>query len=89
MDNVDKSTFARKKEKEMVKNKKKTKKKQVIYMVISIAIMLFVIWQGYYLIKYTLGYEVNPKNLIIYKWINKVEQKDNTNNYTNEETTEK
>lgn len=89
MDNIGKGAVTRKNEKEMLKNKKRSKRKQVIYMFISIAVMLFVFWQGYYLIKYTLGYEVDPSNLIIYRWINKVDQKDNTNNYTNEESTTK
>lgn len=87
MDTAKQRTVTRKREKEMSKNKKKSKIKQAIYMIVSVTIMIFVIYQGYFLVRYTLGYEVNSNNLIIYKWINRVEDKNSVNTYTNEEST--
>lgn len=66
---------------------KRTKIKQNIYMIISLLIALFIVSQIYFLVRYTLGYEVKSNQLIIYRWINKVESNKTENTYTN--TTEK
>ncbi len=65
----------------------RTRIKQKIYMIISLIITIFIVSQVYFLVRYTLGYEVKGGQLIIYKWINKVESNKTENTYTN--TTEK
>lgn len=62
---------------------KRTKTKQMIYMIISLLIALFIVSQVYFLVRYTLGYEVKSSQLIIYRWINKVESNKTENTYTN------
>jgi len=44
-------------------------KKQLIIMLISIALMVFSVTQVYYLAKYTLGHEVPQEKLRVYKWV--------------------
>lgn len=72
-------------EKQLNKKKKTSKIKKIIYMIISILVCTFVVHQMYFLVKYTMGEEINTKNLVIYRWINKVESDDLVNDYTNEE----
>ena len=53
-------------------NKKKSyskAKKKLIIMLISVAIMIFSLFQVFFLLKYTLGYNVSPSHLRVYKWI--------------------
>ena len=44
-------------------------KKQLVIMLISIALMIFTVTQVYYLAKYTLGYEVPAEKLRVYRWV--------------------
>lgn len=78
----------RTREKQLNKKKKSSKIKKIIYMIISIIVCAFVIHQMYFLVKYTMGEEINTKNLVIYRWINKIENDDLVNDYTNEKTTQ-
>lgn len=55
------------------KKAKRIKIKQVIYMIISLFTTIFIITQVFFLTKYTLGYEIKSNQLILYKWINKIE----------------
>ena len=55
-----------KKEKQEISKKAKTK---LILMFISIAFMVFCIFQVYFLVRYTLGYDVSSKNMRVYKWV--------------------
>ena len=48
---------------------KKGAKKQLIIMIIAVFLMIFSVTQVYYLARYTLGYEVEEKNLKVYKWV--------------------
>lgn len=50
-------------------NMKPGAKKQLIIMLISVALMIFSVTQVYYLAKYTLGYEVPAEKLKVYKWV--------------------
>ena len=43
--------------------------KQLIFMIISVAIMFFSVTQVYYLAKYTFGYNVPQEKLKVYRWI--------------------
>lgn len=79
--------ITRTREKEIKKKKKVYNVKKIIYMIISLLICAFIIHQMYFLVKYTLGEEINTKNLIIYRWINKVESDEVVNDYTNEDET--
>lgn len=81
------TNVTRTREKQLNKKKKSSKIKKIIYMIISIIVCTFVIHQMYFLVKYTMGEEINTKNLIIYRWINKIENDDLVNDYTNEEKT--
>ncbi len=81
------TNVTRTREKQLNKKKKSSKIKKIIYMIISIIICAFVIHQMYFLVKYTMGEEINTKNLVIYRWINKIENDDLVNDYTNEEKT--
>lgn len=81
------TNVTRTREKQLNKKKKSSKIKKIIYMIISIIICAFVIHQMYFLVKYTMGEEINTKNLVIYRWINKIEKDDLVNDYTNEEKT--
>lgn len=81
------TNVTRTREKQLNKKKKSSKIKKIIYMIISIIICAFVIHQMYFLVKYTIGEEINTKNLVIYRWINKIENDDLVNDYTNEEKT--
>ena len=81
------TNVTRTREKQLNKKKKSSKIKKIIYMIISIIICVFVIHQMYFLVKYTMGEEINTKNLVIYRWINKIENDDLVNDYTNEEKT--
>lgn len=56
---------SKKNEHKLVKNAKT----RLIIMIISIIVMIFSITQVYYLAKYTLGHEVAPENLKVYKWV--------------------
>ena len=47
----------------------KNAKAKFILMIISIFLMIFSVTQVYYLTKYTLGYEVSPRKLKVYKWV--------------------
>ena len=54
------------------KNEPKLKvgaKKQLVIMVISVALMVFSVTQVYYLAKYTLGYDVPQEKLGVYRWV--------------------
>lgn len=79
------TNVTRTREKQLNKKKKTSKIKKIIYMIISILVCTFVVHQMYFLVKYTMGEEINTKNLVIYRWINKVESDDLVNDYTNEE----
>lgn len=81
------TNVTRTREKQLNKKKKSSKIKKITYMIISIIICAFVIHQMYFLVKYTMGEEINTKNLVIYRWINKIENDDLVNDYTNEEKT--
>ena len=81
------TNVTRTREKQLNKKKKSSKIKKIIYMIISIIVCAFVIHQMYFLVKYTMGEEINTKNLVIYRWINKIENDDLVNDYTNEEKT--
>ena len=50
-------------------NMKPDAKKQLIIMLISVALMIFTVTQVYYLTKYTLGYEVPDEKLRVYRWV--------------------
>ena len=53
-------------------NKKKSyskAKKKLIVMLISVALMIFSLFQVFFLLKYTLGYNVSSTHLKIYKWV--------------------
>ena len=82
------TNVTRAREKQLNKKKKSSKIKKIIYMIISIIVCAFVIHQMYFLVKYTMGEEINTKNLVIYRWINKIENDDLVNDYTNEKTTQ-
>lgn len=71
-----------KRKQQKLKNKG-SRTKQIIYMIITLVITMFVISQVYFLIRYTLGYETKSNQLMLYKWINKVENKDVKKTYTN------
>ena len=47
-------------------------KRQLILMIISIVLMTFSIAQVYFLARYTLGYEVEQKDLKVYTWFYKL-----------------
>lgn len=47
-------------------------KRQLVIMIISIVLMVFSITQVYYLARYTLGYEVEQKDLKVYTWFYKL-----------------
>lgn len=64
------------------KNKKKIVIKQIIYAIFSIILMLFILSQVYFLARYTLGYKIDTNKLVIYKLINKIDQRQNNKNYT-------
>lgn len=54
------------------KNEPKMKegaKKQLVIMLISVALMVFSVTQVYYLAKYTLGYDVPQEKLNVYRWV--------------------
>ena len=44
-------------------------KKQLIAMIVSVALMIFSVFQVYYLARYTLGYEISPNKLKVYRWV--------------------
>ena len=44
-------------------------KKQLIFMLISIALMVFSVTQVYYLARYTLGHDVSQEKLKVYRWV--------------------
>lgn len=48
---------------------KKGAKKQLIFMIIAVILMVFSVTQVYYLARYTLGLEVQEKHLRVYKWV--------------------
>ena len=48
---------------------KKNAKIKLVIMIISVILMFFSITQVYYLAKYTLGHEVAPKKLKVYRWV--------------------
>lgn len=50
-------------------NLKPGAKKQLVIMLISVAIMILTVIQVYYLAKYTLGYEVPAEKLKVYRWV--------------------
>ena len=50
-------------------NMKPGAKRQLVVMLISVALMLFAVTQVYYLTKYTLGYEVPDEKLKVYRWV--------------------
>lgn len=45
-------------------------KKQLVIMLISVAVMVFTIVQVYYLAQYTLGREISSEKLSVYRWVN-------------------
>ena len=47
-------------------------KRQLVIMIISIVLMVFSITQVYYLARYTLGYEVDQKDMSVYTWFYKL-----------------
>ena len=47
-------------------------KRQLVIMIISIALMVFSVTQVYYLARYTLGYEVDQKDMSVYTWFYKL-----------------
>ena len=49
-------------------------KKQLVIMLISIALMIFTVTQVYYLARYTLGYEVTAEKLSVYRWVSMLMQ---------------
>ena len=44
-------------------------KKQLVIMLISVALMVFSVTQVYYLARYTLGHDVPEEKLKVYKWV--------------------
>ena len=53
-------------------NKKRSNKKakrKLIVMLISVALMIFSVFQVLFLLKYTLGYNVSAGHLKVYKWV--------------------
>lgn len=78
-------SVTRTREKQLNKKKKSSKIKKIIYMIISVLVCAFVVHQMYFLVRYTMGEEINTKNLVIYRWINKIESKELVNDYTNED----
>lgn len=64
------------------KNKTKNKIRNIIYALISFLLMVFIVSQVYFLARYTLGYEIDTNKLVIYKLINKIENKTTTQEYT-------
>ena len=44
-------------------------KKRLLLMLFSIVLMIFCVFQVYYLARYTLGKEVSSSNLKVYKWV--------------------
>lgn len=87
MDSNNTRNITRTREKEIKKKKKASNIMKIVYMVVSILVCAFIVHQMYFLVKYTLGDEINTKNLVIYRWINKVESDDVVNDYTNEDHT--
>lgn len=59
---------------------KKSAKKQLIIMIISVALMIFSVTQVYYLTRYTLGHDVPQEKLRVYKWIYMLFEGDNATN---------
>ena len=53
-------------------NKKRSNKKakrKLIVMLISVTLMIFSLLQVFFLLKYTLGYNVSSRHLKVYKWV--------------------
>lgn len=48
---------------------KKGAKKQLIVMLIAVALMVFSVVQVYYMIRFTLGYNIEENHLKVYKWV--------------------
>lgn len=49
--------------------------RKLLFMIISIAFMVFCIFQVYYLTKYTLGHEISSDKMAVYTWIKKLTSK--------------
>ena len=81
------SNITKTRERQLNKKKKVSKIMKITYMIVSVLVCAFVAHQMYFLIKYTMGEEINTKNLVIYRWINKIESDERINDYTNEEKT--
>ena len=46
--------------------------KKFLFMVITVVIMVFCIFQVYYLAKYTLGHEISSDKMAVYTWVKKL-----------------
>ena len=52
--------------------------KKLVFMLVSVAFMVFCVCQVYYLAKYTLGHEISEDKMAVYTWVKKLTSTDMT-----------